>query len=75
MKQYGNCGIRIVNSATSKNVVAKITMFPYHSIKFLGIIIDSSLTWNKNIEYTNAKLHSLGYIIRSLRSILLKIIK
>jgi hypothetical protein len=47
-----------------------------NSIKFLGIIIESSLTWKKRIDYTNAKLHSLGYIIHSLRSVLsLKIIK
>lgn len=37
MKQYGNCGIRIENIATAKNVVAKITMFPHrndHKIHF-----------------------------------------
>jgi hypothetical protein len=32
MQLYGNCGIRKVNLATSKNVVAKIKMFPYRNI-------------------------------------------
>jgi len=35
--------------------------------KFLGIMIESSLTWRKHIDYTNYKLHSLRYILRSLR--------
>jgi hypothetical protein len=36
------------------------------SIKFLAIIIESSLTWRKHIDYINCKLNSLGYMIRSL---------
>ena len=47
-----------------------------NSIKFLDIIIESSLKWDKHIDYINSKLNSLGYILRSLISILsLKIIK
>jgi len=47
-----------------------------NSIKFLGVIIESSLTWKKHIGYINSKLNSLGYILCSLRSVLsLKIIK
>ena len=47
-----------------------------NSIKFFGIIIESSLTWNKHIDHINSKLNSLGYILCSLRSELsLKIIK
>ena len=47
-----------------------------NSTKFLGIMIESSLTWRKHIDYTNCKLHSLGYILRSLRPVLsLQIIK
>jgi hypothetical protein len=46
------------------------------SIKFLGIIIESSLTWRKHIDYINSKLNSLGYMIRSLRPVLgLKMLK
>jgi len=46
-----------------------------NSIKFLGIIRESSLTWNKHIDHINSKLNSLGYILHSLRSVLsLKII-
>jgi hypothetical protein len=47
-----------------------------HSIKFLGIIIESSLTWKEHIDYINSKLNSLGYMVRSLRLVLgLKTIK
>ena len=46
-----------------------------NSTKFLGIIIESSLTWRKHIDYINSELHFLGYILHSLRSVLLKIIK
>ena len=41
-----------------------------NSNKFLGIMIESSLTWRKHIDYTNSKLHSLGYILCSLRPVL-----
>jgi len=44
-----------------------------NSIKCLGIITESSLTWKKHTDHINSKLNSLGYIFRSLRS--LKIIK
>lgn len=47
-----------------------------NSIKFFGIIIESSLTWKEHIDYINSKLNSLGYMVRSLRPVLgLKIIK
>jgi hypothetical protein len=47
-----------------------------NSITFLGIIIESSLTWKKHNDHINSKLNSLGYILHSLRSVLsLKIIK
>jgi hypothetical protein len=46
-----------------------------NSIKCLGIIIDSSLTWREHTDYINSKLNSLGYMVRSLRPVLgLKII-
>jgi hypothetical protein len=48
----------------------------FNSIKFLGIIIESSLTWIEHIDYINSKSNSLGYMIRSLRPVLgLKTIK
>jgi hypothetical protein len=37
-----------------------------NSTKFLGIILESSLTWKEHIDYINSKLNSLGYMIRSL---------
>jgi len=47
-----------------------------NSTKFLGIILESTLSWRQHIDYINVKLESLGYIIRSLRGILsLKIVK
>jgi hypothetical protein len=47
-----------------------------NSIKFLGIIIESSLTWKEHVDCINSKLNSLGYMVRSLRSVLgLKILK
>jgi hypothetical protein len=46
-----------------------------NSIKFLGIIVDSSLTWREHADYINSKLNSLGYMVCSLRPVLgLKII-
>jgi len=41
-----------------------------NSFKFLGIKMESSLTWKKHIDYVNSKLNSLGYILRSFRSVL-----
>jgi len=47
-----------------------------NSTKFLGIILESTLSWRQHIDYINVKLYSLGYIIRSLRGILsLEIVK
>jgi len=45
-------------------------------IKFLGITIESSLTWRIHIEQIISKLNSLGYMLRIVRPILsLNIIK
>jgi hypothetical protein len=41
-----------------------------NSIKFLGVIIDSSLTWKEHTDHINSKLNSLGYMARSLRPVL-----
>jgi hypothetical protein len=41
-----------------------------NSIQFLGIIIDSSLTWREHTDYINSKLNSLRYMVRSLRPVL-----
>jgi hypothetical protein len=47
-----------------------------NSIKFLGIIIESSLTLKEHIVYINSELNLLGYMIRSLRPVLgLEILK
>jgi hypothetical protein len=40
-----------------------------NSIKFLGVIIESSLTWKEHIDYINLKLNSLSYMVRSLRPV------
>jgi hypothetical protein len=50
-------------------------MLNYVKLKFLGIIIDSSLTWREHTDYITSKLNSLGYTVCSLRPVLgLKII-
>jgi hypothetical protein len=41
-----------------------------NSFKFLGVIIESSLTWKEHIDYINLKLKSLSYMVRSLRPVL-----
>ena len=72
MHFFSNISYRSVVNTQSTDCKINLT----NSIKFLGITIDSSLTWNKHIDRTNSKLNSLGYILRSLRSVLsLKIIK
>jgi hypothetical protein len=38
-----------------------------NSFKFLGVIIESSLTWKEDIDYINLKLNSLSYMVHSLR--------
>ena len=46
------------------------------TVTFQGNILQMALHAIKHIDYTNSKLHSLGYLLRSLRSVLsLKIIK
>jgi len=66
--------ISYLSMVNTQSIDCKINLT--NSIKFLGIILDSSLTWKKHIDHTNSKLNSLGYILRSLRSVLsLKIIK
>ena len=66
-----------INYRSTLNTQSIDCKFNYtNSIKFLGIIIESSLTWKKHIDYINSKLNSLGYILRSLWSVLsLQIIK
>jgi hypothetical protein len=47
-----------------------------NSIKFSGIITESSLTWKDHIDYISSKVNSLGYMVHSLRPALdLKILK
>jgi len=72
MQFSANIGHR--STASTQTIDQKINFT--NSIKFLGIIIESSLTCNKHIDCINSKLNSLGYILRSLRSVLsLEIIK
>ena len=40
--------------------------------KFLGLIIDDTLTWNQHIEYTATKLCSACYALRNLKHIVPK---
>jgi hypothetical protein len=44
--------------------------YPTDSLKFLGVTIESSLTWGKHTDLITSKLNSLGYMIRSLRPVL-----
>jgi len=72
MQFSANIGYR--STASTQTIDQKINFT--NTIKFLGIIIESSLTWNKHIDYINSKLNSLSYILHSLRSVLsLEIIK
>jgi hypothetical protein len=41
-----------------------------NALKFLGLIIDSTLSWKEHIKYTASKLSSTCYAIRILTSIL-----
>jgi hypothetical protein len=41
-----------------------------NSFKFLGVIIESSLTWKEHIDYIHLKLNSLSYMVHSLRLVL-----
>ena len=50
------------------NQIQKLT--DSHNIKFLGLTIDNTLSWEKQIEQPAAKLSSAGYSIRSLTSIM-----
>ena len=46
------------------------------SFKFLGVILESTITWGKHIDLITSKVNSLTYMIRFLRPVLsLKIIK
>jgi len=51
------------SKVNTKSIVCKINYTK--CIKFLGIIIESSLTWKNHIDYVNSKLNSLGYILQS----------
>ena len=42
------------SSVNSQSIDCKINCT--NSIKFLGIIMESSLTWKKHIDYVNSKL-------------------
>jgi len=41
-----------------------------YNIKFLGLTIDNTLSWKKQIEQLASNLSSAGYAIRSLKSIM-----
>jgi hypothetical protein len=41
-----------------------------NSFKFLGVIIESSLTWKEHFDYINLRLNSLSYMVCSLRPVL-----
>ena len=40
------------------------------SLKFLGVILESTLTWGKHTDLITSKLNSLAYMIRFLRPVL-----
>jgi hypothetical protein len=72
MQFFSNTCHRTLDTTESNNYKINTT----NSIKFLGIIIESSLRWKENIDYTNSKLNSLAYMVLSLRPVLgLKVIK
>ena len=67
-----NSGYR--STASTQTIDQKINFTK--SIKYFRITIESSLTCNKHIDCINSNLNSLGYVLRSHRSVLaLKIIK
>ena len=72
MQFFPNTSHRTLDTTEFNNYKINST----NSIKFLGIIIESSLTWKEHIDYINSKLNSLGCMVRSLRPVLeLKILK
>jgi hypothetical protein len=40
------------------------------SIKFLGLILDTNITWRNHIDYLHTKLGSASYAIRILKSLM-----
>ena len=61
------------SSAISASPVPWIDDYNIHqtdAMKFLGLTIESTLTWRKHIDRINSKLNSLGYMFCSLRNIL-----
>ena len=44
----------------------------YTATKFLGLIIDETLTWNQHIDFSATKLCSASYALRYLRNIIPK---
>ena len=53
----------------TQSIDYKINLTNY--TKFLGIILESSLTWKKHIDHINPKLNSLGYMLPSFRPVLI----
>jgi len=41
-----------------------------HNIKFLGIIIDDKLNWQKHIEYTKNKISGTTYVLKMVKNVL-----
>ena len=63
-----------LGTPTSDNTGKKIDTVD--SFKFLGVILEFTITWGKHIDLITSKVNSLTYMIRFLRPVLsLKIIK
>ena len=67
-------GMRFVSNDNHRDLaITRLRDYNIHqtdAMKFLGVTIESTLTWRKRIHYINSKLNSLGYMFHSLRNVL-----
>ena len=59
---------KIEKSSTFHPIIQNHTLKPIKSTKFLGLIIDSQMSWDLHIDFISKKLNKAYYIIKNLKN-------
>jgi hypothetical protein len=59
--------LNLNNEKTTKIVFSTSSSYETQETKFLGVVLDSHLTWDAHVEYISGKLNKAIYLLRQLK--------
>lgn len=65
-----------LNAAKSETVVFTLSKVynVNHTVKFLGVMLDSKLNWNTHIDYTSSKVAKNIYLLRNIKPLVSEVV-